>query len=76
MATPMPVSVKVEQNVTRGVNFCCSFFLLALLPFLALIRKWLFESKRWRESMFGGSSSSGGSDDDSSDDSSYSSDDD
>lgn len=68
-AQPLPVSVKVEQNVTRGVNFCLSFFLLGLLPFLALFRKWTFEKRRWSESMFGGSTSSGGSDsDDSSDD--------
>ncbi|MDQ6788406.1 MAG: DUF4178 domain-containing protein [Acidobacteriota bacterium] len=70
-AQPLPVSVKVEQNVTRGVNFVFSFFLLALLPGLALFRKWMFESRRWSESMFGGTDSSGGSGngDDSSDDS-------
>ena len=26
---PMPVTVKVEQNVNRGVNFCCAFLMLA-----------------------------------------------
>jgi Zn finger protein HypA/HybF involved in hydrogenase expression len=57
---PLPVSVKVEQNVSRGVNFWLSFFLLALLPVWALIRKFIFESRRWSESMFSGSSSSGG----------------
>jgi hypothetical protein len=51
---PLPVSVKVKQNVVRGVNFCFSFVLLAILPVLALIRKWMFESRRWSESMFGG----------------------
>jgi hypothetical protein len=59
---PIDVSVKVEQNVARGVNFCCAFVVLAILPFLALFRKWAFESRRWSESMFG--STSGGSDDD------------
>ncbi|MCY7345873.1 MAG: DUF4178 domain-containing protein [Pyrinomonadaceae bacterium] len=49
---PMPVSVKVEQNINRGVNFCLAFFALALLPILGLLRKWAFESKRWKESMF------------------------
>ncbi len=49
---PLPVSVKVEQNVTRGVNFLLSFFLLALLPVFALIRKYMFESRRWSESSF------------------------
>lgn len=57
---PMTVNVKVEQNVSRGVNFCCAFVILAILPVLALFRKWTFESRRWSESMFGGTS--GGSD--------------
>lgn len=54
---PMPVMVKVEQNVSRGVNFVCAFIVLAILPILALIRKFTFESRRWSESMFGGTSS-------------------
>jgi hypothetical protein len=63
---PLPVSVKVEQNVTRGMNFCCAFLVLALVPFFSLIRKWMFESRRWKESMFNtgstGDDSSDGSD--------------
>ncbi len=59
---PMPVTVKVEQNVSRGVNFCCALVVLAILPILALFRKFAFESRRWSESMFGSTSS--GSDDD------------
>jgi len=55
---PMPVTVKVEQNINRGVNFCLAFCVLAILPFLGLIRKWMFESKRWSESMFSSASSS------------------
>ncbi|MET0753794.1 MAG: DUF4178 domain-containing protein [Pyrinomonadaceae bacterium] len=55
---PLQVGVKVEQNVSRGVNFCCAFVILAIFPLLALFRKFAFESKRWSESMFGGSSSS------------------
>lgn len=49
---PMPVNIKVEQSVTRGVNFCCAFLVLAILPILGLIRKMMFESSRWSESMF------------------------
>jgi hypothetical protein len=60
----MPVSVKVEQNVNRGVNFCCAFVALLLVPLFGLIRKWSFESSRWKDSMF----STSGSSDDSSDD--------
>jgi hypothetical protein len=52
---PLPVTVKVEQNINRGVNFCLAFGVLALLPILGLIRKFMFESKRWSESMFSNS---------------------
>ncbi len=62
---PLPVTVKVEQNITRGFNFCCAFILLLIIPLVNLIRKWMFESKRWSESMFSTSGSS--SSDDSSD---------
>lgn len=55
---PLPVTVKVEQNVSRGVNFCCAFVLLGLFPLVGLLRKFAFESRRWSESMFGGSSQS------------------
>jgi uncharacterized Zn finger protein (UPF0148 family) len=58
----MPVTVKVEQNVNRGVNFCCAFLLLLIVPVLGLVRKISFESARWKDSMFS-ASSSGGSDD-------------
>lgn len=54
----MPINVKVEQNVTRGLNFCCAFFLLLIVPFANIIRKWLFESSRWSQSMFSASGSS------------------
>jgi uncharacterized Zn finger protein (UPF0148 family) len=56
---PLQVAVKVEQNVTRGMNFCCAFMLLAIVPLFSLIRKWMFESRRWSESMFGSGSNSG-----------------
>ncbi len=54
----MPVSVKVEQGVNRGVNFCCAFIVLLLVPIFGLIRKWSFEAGRWKDSMFGSSTSS------------------
>ncbi len=50
---PMPVRLKVEQGVVRGVNFWLAFILLAIVPVVTLIRKLSFESKRWSESMFG-----------------------
>ena len=48
----MPVSVKVEQNVNRGVNFICAFLILLIVPILGLIRKVSFEGGRWKDSMF------------------------
>ena len=57
----MPVSVKVEQGVNRGVNFWCALLILAIMPAIGLVRKISFETGRWKDSMFG-SSSSGDSD--------------
>jgi uncharacterized protein YbaR (Trm112 family) len=54
---PMPVTVKVEQNVNRGVNFCLALILLAIVPLLGMIRKFSFETSRWKDSMFGSTSS-------------------
>jgi hypothetical protein len=65
---PMPVTVKVEQGVNRGVNFCCAFVVLLIVPIFGLIRKWSFEASRWKDSMFGSSSSAGSDDSDDSDD--------
>ncbi len=61
----MPVTVKVEQSVNRGVNFCFAFVILLIMPFLNLFRKFTFESSRWKDSMFSssGTAASAGSDD-------------
>jgi Zn finger protein HypA/HybF involved in hydrogenase expression len=59
----MPVNVKVEQGVNRGVNFCCGFLVLAIVPVLGFLRKFSFESGRWKESMFGSSGSGASSSD-------------
>ncbi len=53
----MPVSVKVEQNVNRGVNFCFALIILLIVPVLGLFRKMSFESGRWKDSMFSSSGS-------------------
>lgn len=53
----MPVQVKVEQGVNRGVNFCCALLVLAIVPFFGLLRKFSFESGRWKDSMFTSSGS-------------------
>jgi hypothetical protein len=54
---PMPVTLKVEQNVMRGVNFIVALILLAIVPVLGLIRKFSFETSRWKDSMFSTSGS-------------------
>ena len=53
----MPISLKVEQNVNRGVNFLCALIVLLIVPVLGLIRKLSFESSRWKDSMFSTSGS-------------------
>lgn len=57
---PATVSVRVEQNVTRGFNFLIALVLLSVGPVLMIIYHIKFERRRWSESMFGG----GGDDDD------------
>ncbi|MEO7672963.1 MAG: DUF4178 domain-containing protein, partial [Pyrinomonadaceae bacterium] len=59
---PLQIKLTVEQNVNRGVNFCCAFVVLLIVPLLGLFRKFSFESSRWKDSMFS-TSSSGSSDD-------------
>ncbi len=49
---PLQISLKVEQGVTRGVNFICAFLILLIVPIFGLIRKMSFESSRWKDSMF------------------------
>jgi hypothetical protein len=51
----MPVTVKVEQGVTRGVNFICALLVLLIVPSLGILKKFTFESRRWSESMFSSS---------------------
>ena len=61
---PMPVTVKVEQNVNRGVNFVCALIALLIVPVIGFIRKISFEQRRWRDSMFTsmGTENTGGDD--------------
>ena len=63
---PIPVQLRVEQGVNRGVNFLCAFLVLLIVPVLGFFRKFSFESARWRDSSFGssGTTSSSSSDDD------------
>ena len=57
---PAIVSVKVEQNVTYGLNLLIALIVLSIGPIIMIIYHVGFERRRWSESMFGG----GGDDDD------------
>ncbi len=61
---PASVSVKIEQNVTHGINLLLALIGLSIVPIIMGIYHFTFEKRRWSESMFGG-----GSDTDSDDDS-------
>ncbi len=56
---PAVVSVKIEQNVTYGLNLLIALIVLSIGPIIMGIYHIGFERRRWSESMFGG-----GSDDD------------
>jgi len=45
------VTVKVEQNINRGVNFWSGVWRAGAAADLGLICKFMFESKRWSESI-------------------------
>jgi hypothetical protein len=51
---PAAVTVKVEQNVARGLNFLLALILLSIVPVIMIIYHISFERRRWSESMFGG----------------------
>jgi hypothetical protein len=57
------LQVRVEQGVTRGLNFFLALLAISLIPIIVLIRHMSFERRRWAESSFN-PYDSGGSDDD------------
>jgi len=60
---PATVSVRVEQNVTRGFNFLIALIVLSVVPVLMIVYHIGFERRRWSESMFGGGGDSSDDDD-------------
>jgi len=62
---PATVTVRIEQNVTRGFNFLVALIVLSIGPVIMGIYHIGFERRRWSESMFGGGDDS---DDDDGDD--------
>jgi hypothetical protein len=58
---PATISIKVEQNVTHGINLLVALIVISVIPVLMGIYHIGFERRRWSESMF---TESGSSDDD------------
>ena len=56
---PTTVSVRIQQNVTKGLNLLLLLIVISIVPIIMGIYHISFERRRWAESMF-----SGGSDDD------------
>lgn len=52
---PMPLTITVEQNNTRGVNLIIALIAISIIPIIIIIWHIIFESRRWKESMFSGS---------------------
>ncbi|HEY0545023.1 MAG TPA: DUF4178 domain-containing protein [Pyrinomonadaceae bacterium] len=61
---PMPVTIRIEQGTTRGVNFILALIALSIIPLFVMIWHIVFEKRRWSESMFGDGTDSSGSDSD------------
>ena len=55
---PAVVTIKIEQNVTRGFNLLIALIVLSIGPVIMVIYHIGFERRRWSESMFGGSDDS------------------
>ncbi len=58
---PAVVSIRVEQNVTHGLNLLIALIAVSVGPILMIVYHIGFERRRWSESMFSGGD---GSDDD------------
>jgi predicted RNA-binding Zn-ribbon protein involved in translation (DUF1610 family) len=59
--TPAPprLTVRVEQGVTRGVNFILALIGVSLIPLITVFRHVAFEKRRWADSAFNTSTPSG-----------------
>jgi uncharacterized Zn finger protein (UPF0148 family) len=60
---PAVVTIRIEQNVTRGFNLLIALIVLSIGPVIMIIYHIGFERRRWSESMFGGGDDSDDDDD-------------
>ena len=51
---PAVVTIRIEQNVTRGFNLLIALIVISIGPVIMVIYHIGFERRRWSESMFGG----------------------
>jgi len=51
---PAVVTIRIEQNVTHGINLLIALIVLSIGPVIMVIYHIGFERRRWSESMFGG----------------------
>jgi hypothetical protein len=51
---PAVATIKIEQNVTHGINLLVALIVLSIIPVLMGFYHISFERRRWSESMFGG----------------------
>jgi len=61
---PATVSIKIQQNVTHGINLLIALIVLSIGPVAMLVYHIGFERRRWAESMFSGGDDESGADDD------------
>jgi len=47
---PAALSVRVEQNVSRAINFLIALIGLSIIPVIVLIYQIMFEKRRWEDS--------------------------
>ena len=49
---PSQVHIRVREGVFRGLHFILALIAISVIPFFAVIRQAVFESRRWAESSF------------------------
>lgn len=54
---PSQVHIRVREGVFRGLHFILALIAISIIPFIAIIRQAIFESRRWSESSYSSSGS-------------------
>ena len=51
-APPPPLTVRIEQGVTRGIYWPIAMVLVSIVPVFVFVRRRMFEAQRWKDSMY------------------------